>query len=52
MGKGAHPLTTVLYLKRIEGMARSGRPLRPATVSVIYSAYLSAERMGVEVEVP
>jgi predicted dehydrogenase len=33
MGKGTHPLTTVLYLKRIEGMARTGAPIRPATVS-------------------
>jgi predicted dehydrogenase len=33
MGKGTHPLTTVLYLKRIEGMTRNGSPIRPATVS-------------------
>ena len=33
MGKGTHPLTAVLYLKRIEGMARDGKPIRPATVS-------------------
>jgi predicted dehydrogenase len=33
MGKGTHPLTTVLYLKRIEGLARGGEPIRPATVS-------------------
>ncbi len=33
MGKGTHPLTTVLYLKRIEGMARSGSPIRPKTVT-------------------
>jgi hypothetical protein len=52
MGKGAHPLTAVLYLKRIEGVTRDGRPIRPATVSVIYSAYVSAERKGSEVEVP
>jgi predicted dehydrogenase len=33
MGKGTHPLTTVLYLKRIEGMARTGKPIRPASVT-------------------
>ncbi len=33
MGKGTHPLTTVLYLKRIEGDARNGRPIRPAAVT-------------------
>lgn len=33
MGKGTHPLTTVLYLKRMEGLARGGEPIRPAAVS-------------------
>jgi predicted dehydrogenase len=33
VGKGCHPLTAVLHLKRIEGEARSGKPIRPATVS-------------------
>jgi predicted dehydrogenase len=33
MGKGCHPLTAVLYLKRAEGEARDGKPIRPATVS-------------------
>jgi predicted dehydrogenase len=33
IGKGCHPLTALLYLKRVEGMARSGRPIRPKTVS-------------------
>jgi predicted dehydrogenase len=33
MGKGTHPLTTALYLKRVEGLARDGRPLRPQSVS-------------------
>lgn len=33
IGKGCHPLTAALYLKRIEGMAHSGKPIRPATVS-------------------
>ena len=33
MGKGTHPLTTVLYLKRAEGLARDGKPIRPKGVS-------------------
>lgn len=33
IGKGCHPLGGMLYLKRIEGLARSGRPIRPTTVS-------------------
>lgn len=33
VGKGCHPLTAALYLKRVEGLARSGRPIRPQTVS-------------------
>jgi predicted dehydrogenase len=33
IGKGCHPLGALLYLKRVEGLARFGRPLRPATVS-------------------
>ncbi len=33
MGKGVHPLTAVLYLKQVEGRARSGEPIRPASVS-------------------
>lgn len=33
IGKGVHPLTTALYLKRIEGQSRHGQPIRPATVS-------------------
>ena len=33
IGKGCHPLTAALYLKRVEGRARLGRPIRPATVS-------------------
>lgn len=32
MGKGCHPLTAALYLKRVEGIARDGRPIRPAAV--------------------
>ena len=33
IGKGCHPLAAMLYLKRIEGLARSGRPIRPRSVS-------------------
>ena len=33
MGKGVHPLTAALYLKQVEGRARDGRPIRPASVS-------------------
>jgi predicted dehydrogenase len=33
IGKGCHPLTGMLYLKRVEGLARHGKPIRPATVS-------------------
>ena len=33
MGKGVHPLTAALYLKKVEGRARTGVAIRPATVS-------------------
>jgi len=33
IGKACHPLTAALYLKRVEGRARSGNPIRPKTVS-------------------
>ncbi len=33
IGKGCHPLTAALYLKRVEGLARDGKPIRPKTVS-------------------
>jgi predicted dehydrogenase len=32
IGKGCHPLGGMLYLKRIEGLARDGRAIRPARV--------------------
>lgn len=32
IGKGCHPLGGLLYLKRIEGMANAGRPIRPVRV--------------------
>jgi len=33
VGKGCHPLTACLYLKAVEGRARDGLAIRPATVS-------------------
>jgi len=33
VGKGCHPLTPILYLKRLEGKLRNGKPIKPATVS-------------------
>jgi predicted dehydrogenase len=33
VGKACHPLTAALHLKRAEGEARGGKPIRPATVS-------------------
>jgi predicted dehydrogenase len=33
IGKGCHPLTAALYLKRVEGKARDGNPIRPRAVS-------------------
>jgi predicted dehydrogenase len=32
IGKGCHPLSAVLYFKRVEGMARGGQPIRPKTI--------------------
>lgn len=32
IGKGVHPLSAALYLKRVEGRARAGAPIRPAGV--------------------
>lgn len=33
IGKGCHPLTAALYLKRVEGIARTGEPIKPKAVS-------------------
>jgi predicted dehydrogenase len=33
VGKGCHPLTAALHLKRVEGEARDRKPIRPAAVS-------------------
>jgi len=33
LSKGCHPLTAALYLKRVEGLARDGKPIRPTAIS-------------------
>ena len=33
VGKSCHPLTAILYLKQVEGLARNGKTIRPKTVS-------------------
>lgn len=33
IGKGCHPLSGAIYFKRVEGIARDGKPIRPAAVS-------------------
>lgn len=33
IGKGCHPLSAALYLKRVEGETRGGVPILPATIS-------------------
>jgi len=33
IGKGCHPLTAALYLKRAEGLLRGGVPIRPKAIS-------------------
>ena len=33
ISKGCHPLSTALYLKRVEGRARNGVPIRPVAVT-------------------
>ncbi len=33
IGKGCHPLTAALYLKRVEGQVRNGKPIKPKAVS-------------------
>lgn len=33
IGKGCHPLSAALYLKRVEGRVRTGEPVRPKTVT-------------------
>jgi predicted dehydrogenase len=33
VGKGCHPLSAMLHLKRVEGETRDGKPIRPVAVS-------------------
>ncbi len=33
IGKGCHPLSGAIYFKYVEGRARNGKPIRPASVS-------------------
>lgn len=33
IGKGCHPLSAAIYFKHVEGKARNGRPIRPASIS-------------------
>jgi len=33
IGKGSHPLSAAIYLKKVEGISRNGKPIRPASVS-------------------
>lgn len=44
VGKGCHPLTAALYLKRVEGRARDGTPIRPAAVSARTHALTKLDR--------
>mgnify|MGYP005839023821 FL=1 len=39
IGKGCHPLSAALYLKRVEGRARDGKPIQPKTVSARTHAF-------------
>jgi predicted dehydrogenase len=44
IGKAVHPLSAALYLKRVEGRARDGRPIRPAAVSARTHAITRLDR--------
>ncbi len=33
IGKGCHPLSAAIYFKHVEGKARTGKPIRPASIS-------------------
>ena len=39
IGKGCHPLTAALYLKRVDGRTHSGTPVRPKTVTARTAAF-------------
>ncbi len=44
IGKGCHPLTAALYLKRVEGMTRDGKPIRPMAVTARAHAITRLEK--------
>jgi predicted dehydrogenase len=44
IGKGCHPLTGALYLKRVEGNARNGKPIRPKAVTARTAALTRLEK--------
>jgi len=48
IGKGCHPLTAALYLKRVEGNARNGEPIRPKAVSARTHAVTRSENFRSE----
>jgi predicted dehydrogenase len=33
IGKGCHPLSAALYFKQVEGLARTGEPIRPVAIT-------------------
>lgn len=43
IGKGCHPLTAALYLKRVEGNTRSSKPIHPKAVSARTAAITRLE---------
>ena len=44
IGKGCHPLTGALYLKRVEGNARNDKPIRPKAVTARTAALTRLEK--------
>jgi predicted dehydrogenase len=44
IGKGCHPLTAALYLKRVEGNIKNKRPIRPKSVSARVHAITRLDR--------
>lgn len=44
MGKGAHPLSAAIYLKHMEGIAKSGSPIHPKTISARVHAITRMEK--------
>jgi len=44
IGKGVHPLTAALYLKKVEGRMRTGKSIRPRTVSARVHSVTRSEK--------